>query len=76
MITLKNISKSVIFHKGEMILPEKEFEVEELYEWVKRYVADGFLEVNDSRKETAEVAKEILSKKRKTKELKEDGGEV
>lgn len=81
MIRLTNVSASLIFTPEKMVIPGDYFEVEELEDGHKRLVAEGRLEVNDSRTETKEVAQEILAKKKakrqpKTVQEAEDGGEV
>lgn len=81
MIRLTNVSASLIFTPEKMVIPGDYFEVEELEDGHKRLVAEGRLEVNDSRKETKAVADEINSKKKIKREPKtikeaEDGGTV
>lgn len=81
MIRLTNVSASLIFTPEKMVIPGDFFEVPELEDGHKRLVAEGRLEVNDSRQETKAVAEEILSKKKPKKEPKtvkeaEDGGTI
>lgn len=81
MIRLTNVGASLIFTPEKMVIPGDYFDVEVLEDGHKRLVAEGRLEVNDSRKETKAVADEINSKKKAKREPKtlkeaEDGGTV
>lgn len=81
MIRLTNISVSIIFTPEKMVLPGDFFDVEELHDSHKRLIAEGRLEVEESRAKTKEIAEEINSKKKGKKEAKsipeaENGGTV